>query len=254
MSKIAAERRSEIVDILLQEGSIRVADMAKTFGVTTETIRKDLAYLEKENILQKSHGGAVISGETLVHHIAPRSAENTEAKKKIAVKAVEQICPKDVVLLDSGSTTALIARQLLSMNGLTVITNSLLAANILAESDHNIHIVGGKMYGNTLSLCGLWAQQALESIRPDIAFIGSNGFAGFHGPTSERFEEAQFKQMVTRICSKTVVVADSSKFVSKGVLSFADWKDINLLITDSDAGRYEDVLREIKGSTQTILV
>lgn len=170
-----SERRNQIVKIILRDGSIRINEIASMFHVSTETIRKDLIYLEEKGFAKKSHGGALATSEVMVRHIASRLDENINAKNKIAEKALDFIPEKGVVFIDTGSTTVAIAKQMLLKSGITIITNSVMVANVLGESENKIYLTGGEYRGNTMALVGLWTNSAIRSIRPNVAFMGSSG-------------------------------------------------------------------------------
>ena len=136
--EITAKRRNEISRMIITDGSIRVGEVAEKFGVSTETIRKDLIYLDKKGIIKKSHGGAVAASDFFEKPFSKRESENVESKKQIAMLALGLIGDNDVVILDSGSTVLELAKLITLKSGLTIITNSIGAANILADTDNRV--------------------------------------------------------------------------------------------------------------------
>ncbi|MGI9861502.1 DeoR/GlpR family DNA-binding transcription regulator [Moorella naiadis] len=250
-NSLTAERRNKLAQILVAEGSVRIGEVAKMFAVSTETIRKDLIYLEKKGIARKSHGGAVATSEFLERPFASKSLENIEAKNKIAQAAVKLIPENGVIILDSGSTTLSIAKLLSLKKGLTVITNSVSAAQVLAGSEIKLHLTGGEVRGISMALAGLWTINSLSVIKADIAFLGSSGFESHNGPCAESFAEAETKKAMVKSCKKAVVVSDSSKFKSDALIEYATWEEIAILITD--AGAPPEKVAELRRMTEVII-
>jgi DeoR family fructose operon transcriptional repressor len=155
-----------------------------------------------------------------------------------------------LLILDSGSTIICLAKLLTLKNDLTIITNSISAANILADSDNNLYLVGGEIRNVTMSLSGYWAVNAIKSIKADISFLGSSGFMSHNGPCSESFVEAEVKRTIVNNSKSRIVLADSTKFLSDALVEYADWKDIDYLITDTGATR--ESIEKLSGRTKII--
>ena len=251
-NSLTVERRNRLAQILVAEGTVRVGEVAKMFGVSTETIRKDLIYLEEKGIARKSHGGAISTSEFLERPFAAKSLENVEVKNKIAQAALELLPENGVVILDSGTTTLGIARLLTLKHGLTVITNSVSAAQLLSGNDTRLYLTGGEVRGITMALVGLWAVNALAVVKADVTFLGASGFRSRKGPCAESFAEAETKKAMLKSCKKAVVVSDSSKFTTDALIEYAAWDEIDLLITDS--GAPPDVVKAIEAFTRVMLV
>jgi Transcriptional regulators of sugar metabolism len=250
---ITEERRNQLAQILMWEGSLRVNEMANKFSVSTETIRKDISYLEEIGIAKKSHGGALIINDGIFSHFSTRSVRNVDAKNRIAAKALEYIPENGVIFIDIGSTAMTIAKQLISHSNLSIITNSLVVANILSNSSNPVYVLGGRLNGANMSLLGLWAIDALNSINPDVAFLGTSGFQDFSGPTTGSFDESEARKKVVQISKKSIVIADSSKFHEKtGLVSYSSWDDIDMLITDNGAPK--ESLESLKENLQIVAV
>lgn len=234
-NSLTAERRNKLAQILVSEGSVKVGELADMFKVSTETIRKDLKYLDEEGIAKKSHGGAIASSELLERPFSARALENVEAKTKIARAAIGLIPNNGVIILDAGSTTYSIAKLLTIKKGITVITNSISITQLLSGTDNTVYSLGGETRGSSLALVGMWAMDALKTIKVDIAFLGTDGFLSRKGPCSASFFEAEIKKAMIASSKKTIVVSDSNKFKTDGMFQFSEWGEINYLITDSDA-------------------
>ena len=141
MKKTALNRRDEIAKSLMQDGQISTQALAREYGVSVETIRKDLLYLQKSGIAKKGYGGAVVCTEWNEQSFGQKSIEHQAEKARIAGRALDFVCDGDIVILDSGSTVAALARLLLNKKRLTVFTNSLYAAQTLSPADSRVYPV-----------------------------------------------------------------------------------------------------------------
>lgn len=229
------ERRKILAQELVSEGKVRVGRLAEQLGVSTETIRKDLIFLEKEGIAVKSHGKAVVSSSLVERSYVQKERENKDAKIKIAKTAIELIPPQGTVILDAGSTNYEIARLLTLRKGLHIITNSVSIMQLLASTNHHVFMLGGQVRKSSLAIVGGWAQDELNMIEADLAFIGTDGFLHRNGPTTAVYEEAYIKQAIIKSSMKTVIVADHSKFHQSNMMKFIDWSGVDSLLTDDDA-------------------
>lgn len=240
-NSLTITRRNKLAQILVSEGSVKVGKLAELFGVSTETIRKDLLYLESEGIARKSHGGAIAASEflELERPFVTKSLENIEVKTKIAQAAINLIPENGVVILDAGSTVFSIAKLLSLKKGITVITNSIVITQILSSTDTIVYSIGGRVRGRSMAFVGLWGIEALNSVNVDIAFIGTVGFSHCSGPCTASYDDAQIKKAMIRSAKIKVVVGDSRKFRSTGLFQFCDWKEIDYFITDSEAPKDE---------------
>lgn len=248
---LTAERRNKIAKILMKEGSIKVGDLSKRFNVSTETIRKDIIYLDEEGLAHKSFGGAVAPKSLVEKSIDEKELSGSEEKAEIAFKAASLIAPNSSVLLDAGSTTKALARQLALQSGLKIFTNSVTIAALLAVSENDLFITGGRVRKSSKAAVGAWGELALERIHVDYAFLGSDGFQGLPGPSAVSYTETQFKSWAVQAADRVYTVADSSKFETNGLFSYAPWKDITALITNH--GAPEAAIKEIKNYTDVIL-
>ncbi|MCR4695161.1 MAG: DeoR/GlpR family DNA-binding transcription regulator [Pseudobutyrivibrio sp.] len=251
MAELTADRRNKIAQILLQEGSIKVGDIAERFSVSTETVRKDIIYLEELGLAEKNHGGAISKTNVVEKTLDEKEFVHPEDKTAIAVTAVSMIHDHDTIFLDTGSTTNAIARQLLLKSGLTIFTNSVLTAGILADSDNDVFLLGGRIRRSNKALIGGWALDMLDNVHADIAFLGSDGFFGMGGPSSLRYEEATIKSHAMQISSRSYVVADASKSISTSHFRYAFWSELDGIITSGDA---EQKLREDIGDATSIII
>lgn len=246
---LTAERRRQILELIQTHGSIQVGKTAALFDVSNETIRKDLVHLDERGLLKKSHGGAIAAGEPLP--VGDRSLENSELKNRIARKALECLSGCDAVLIDSGSTVLAFASILPKEDRRTIVTNSFAAAGVLLGCGGPLFFAGGQLSEATLSTSGLWTGQALSAIQCDAVFLGSSGFLNHRGPSVQLAQDAEVKRAMLGCSRRAIVLADSSKFRTAAFVQYADWNEIDLLITD--AGAPEEMVREIRKTTEVVL-
>ena len=231
----AEERRKKLQEALVSDGNGKGGELAASFGVSTETIRKDLIYLEQQGLIKKRHGKALVLGSLMERPYSQKADENKAAKKLIAQAAVKLIPPRATIILDSGSTTYEIARLLSIQEDLVIFTNSVAIMQLLSMSKNQAFIVGGEIRKSSMALVGAWALNAIQSIRADIAFLGTDGFAGRPGPCSASYDEVEIKKAMIQSAASRILVCDSSKFARTDMFVYCNWEDIDTVITDSCA-------------------
>ncbi|GAA4476763.1 DeoR/GlpR family DNA-binding transcription regulator [Rhodococcus olei] len=232
----AEERQQAIAGLISQRGRVSVTDLADTYEVTTETVRRDLAALDRLGLIRRVHGGAVSAaaitlGETV---LSEREHSNAQAKDRIAAAAVAYLPGQGgSVILDAGTTTARIAPLLPLDRELTVVTNSIPVAARCAGK-HNLQVLGGRVRGVTQAVVGDQAVTTLAGLRVDVAFVGTNALTAGHGLSTPDPDEAAVKKALVRCANLVVVVADSSKVGREDLVSFASVDAIDVLVTDND--------------------
>ncbi|MEU0497099.1 DeoR/GlpR family DNA-binding transcription regulator [Mycobacterium sp. NPDC006124] len=240
----AEERQQAIAALVISQGRASVAELAHTYDVTTETVRRDLAALDRAGVLRRVHGGAVPT--RALHLVEPGvgERETTRADYKDAIaEAAAEFFPLNgaSVLLDAGTTTARIANQLPTDRQLNVVTNSVpIAARLASMSTVTLQLLGGRVRGLTQAAVGEQTLRVLDNLRVDIAFIGTNGISARHGLSTPDSEEAAVKRAMVACANYVVVAADSSKVGREDFVSFAPISSVDTLITDaeiSDADR-----------------
>ena len=235
----AEERQHAIATLVAERGRVAVSAVADEFGVTTETVRRDLALLERVGLLQRVHGGAVPAGAfTLVEPgLAERHGHRAESKRKIAAAALDLLPGNDgSLILDGGSTTAALADVLPADRRLYVATNSVpLAGRLSVAAGIRLHVLGGRVRGITQTAVGESTIRALADLRTDVAFLGTNGISTTHGFSTPDEAEAATKRAMTRAAQRVIVLADSSKLGREHLIRFADVADIDALVTDDEA-------------------
>jgi len=246
------DRRQFIEKKLLAEGKIRVAELSKLFNVSSETIRKDLIYLEEKGIAKKGYGGAVVVNELLEPSFTEKHLKFQDEKNRVAKAALDYITDGMVILLDAGSTVFTLANMLALKNNITVFTNSPKSAQVLDDYKIKTYLVGGEIRNNSNALVGGWAIRAIGEIKADVAVLGTSGFNGRSGPCVENFEEAEVKKAMIKSANKVIIIGDASKAKTHSMIEFAKWDDVDAFITDD---RIEDVIfNDISSQTQVVKV
>ncbi|AOW94522.1 D-beta-D-heptose 1-phosphate adenosyltransferase [Rhodococcus sp. WMMA185] len=224
--------------MISQRGRVSVADLADTFGVTTETVRRDLALLERLGHVRRVHGGAVPATTLTVTEPGLVEREHTRAEQKDRIaKLAGSYLPASggSVLLDAGTTTGRIINGFPPDLDLSVITNSVpIAARLAGFSSINLHMLGGRVRGTTQATVGDEALRILDLLRVDVAFIGTNALSVEHGLSTPDTEEAAVKRAMVRSANCVVVVADASKVGREHLVSFAPIHSVDILITDDE--------------------
>ncbi|HLM07205.1 MAG TPA: DeoR/GlpR family DNA-binding transcription regulator [Blastococcus sp.] len=235
----AEERQHTIAGMVAERGRLAVTALAEEFGVTTETVRRDLALLERAGMLRRVHGGAVPAGAlTLVEPgLGERHGTRTEAKRKIAATALDLLpAPDGSVILDGGSTTAALAEVLPTDRRLYVATNSVpIAARLSGSPMVTLHLLGGRVRGITQTAVGDATVRAMEDLRVDVVFLGTNGVSAGHGFSTPDEAEAATKRAMVRAAQRVIVLADSSKLGREHLVRFAAVADVDVLVTDDGA-------------------
>lgn len=249
----AAERQQLILASARTEGRAEVGALAERLDVSTETIRRDLTSLERRGLLQRVHGGAIP-----VDQVEPelgldvRVGRHSAAKQRIALRALEELPEGATVLLDSGTTTLAIAQALPANASCTVITNSLMiGATLAAKPGIELLQLGGRVRPVTGAAVGPWTCGALSDLTVDIGFFGANGFDAARGLSTPDQDEAAVKRAMVRAARTTVLVSDSSKAGRIHLNRFADFDQIDLVITDS--GLDPDIAEDLRTAGPTVV-
>ncbi len=234
------ERVQEIMKILEREDRVLINDLCKTFNTTPVTIRKDLDLLEKQGVLKRTHGGAILH-KPLFRGLALNEKEklNSDEKERIAEEAAELINEGDVIILDSGSTTTFLARKMKGMKGVTVITNAVNIALELADSDLEVILTGGALQKNSSTLVGPLADEMLKKISADKLFHGVDGIDYDLGLTTPDIIEANTSRVMMERAGENILLVDSSKFGRRSLGVICKINDIDKMITTRKMNKTE---------------
>jgi DeoR family transcriptional regulator, fructose operon transcriptional repressor len=235
--RLQHDRQHAIYLRALSEGSVDVADLARRYAVTTETIRRDLSDMQSRNLLRRVHGGAVpverISHEPM---LAARDVVNAEEKLRIATQAVDEVPERGSVIIDSGSTTQRLAAVFPVDRDVHVVTNSLTAALTLSRRGlAQLTVLGGAVRTNTLAMVDETTRAELQHMTVDVLFTSCDGLSFQHGLTTPYREEHTIKRAMIEHARRVVALVDQSKFGNVQMFSFAAFDEIDVLVTDTRA-------------------
>lgn len=243
----ANERRQRILEQLNEKGTVQVTELSEQFKISEVTIRTDLRVLEERGLLIRYHGGANLTS-MLSFRPESKSEMTTETvleeryslaqspKSRIAKQASTLVFPGASIILDSGSTTLLIAEELVKSDNITVITNSLPAADILsANNGITLVLCGGTLRHKTRSMHGSIAEAALTGVTADFLFVGADGIDPVNGITT--FNEGYaISGAMAKAAKKVIAVVDSTKYGRSGFNQVLTIDQIDCLITDDGIG------------------
>jgi len=231
---LALERHRILLTLLNETGAIRTAEAAAALGVTEETVRRDFEKLEAEGELLRSHGGAVkLESARREYPATERAEQHAPEKLRIATAAMAHIETGQTILFDA-STTALQVAHLLPDRPLTVLTNAIQTALVLAEKPAiQVHFLGGSLVTSSLSCTGWAAEHMLTMFRIDAAYISCRGLDAERGPSEATEEQARFKRQIVECADAVCLLADGSKAGVSSSHYFAKTADVDLWITDA---------------------
>jgi len=229
-------RQKAIIEILRTHNKMSVHDLAETFEVSDETIRRDLKYLESRKLLVRLHGEAMINSAHIRElEYQARSGENHYLKYEAGQLAKDLIHDGDSIAISNGTSTYEIAKAITEKQNLTVITNSILIAGELLENDSNqIIVIGGKLRKQGMGTSGSISSKFLSNFRVDYGIISVGGISLEQGVTDFTLEEAMLFRTILSIAKKKIVVADSTKFGKSGLCKVCEVEEIDILLSDSE--------------------
>ncbi|MFK8026413.1 MAG: DeoR/GlpR family DNA-binding transcription regulator [Ilumatobacter sp.] len=248
-----SERQHKIISLTLEAGRVEVSELAARFGVTTETIRRDLSDLQANRVVRRVHGGAVPWETSGFEPLLSKRNDHHEAeKRRLATVAIRELPDEGSVIIDSGSTLAAFAQAVPARTTLRIVTNALNVAQTLCEhTDADVIVVGGKVRKNTLAMVDTQAIDSIEPITVDTLFISADGASGDVGLTTPYREEAALKSAMIASARRVVVLVDHSKFGQEHFVRFANWSDVDVLVTNTEADAA--TLRSIEAAGVTVV-
>ena len=251
---LAAERRLRIARVIQDETSVRVSELSKVLQVSEVTIRRDLQELEKEGIVKKTHGGAIVVGTMeAIHNFNLRREKFKKEKGRIAETAARFIKNDSTIILDGGSTITQIAQNMSTVKNVNVITNALnIALELAVNPEITVMVIGGLLRTTTLSVTGPEAAECLKHLNADIAFLAVQGISLEKGLTNTSISDLYFKRAVLKAANEIIVVADSSKFDKVEFSTIAPLSDVNRIITDD--GVPESLVRKFRKKQIEVIV
>lgn len=236
---LALERRHMIIDIINKEKAVKVVDLSKQFGVTEETIRRDLEKLAQKGIVKKTYGGAVLMSkvdekemeDTSFDH---RIMENTTSKAKIGNALTGLLGDGETIILDSSTTCLEVAKQLPMNKRFTIISNSISAITTLGErEDITVISTGGTLRSKSLSLIGPTAKNNIMSYYADKAIISCKGIDLQRGVMEANELEKEIKQCFVSVAKEIILVVDSAKINKSSIYKLMELDVVNTIVTDA---------------------
>lgn len=227
-------RRDRIVEMTKSKGFVRCSELSDFFGVSTVTIRQDLDFLGEKGLLKKTYGGAVAHGDpTLDSEFSQRALLQSDQKQRIGARAAEQIRPGETILLDAGSTTIEIAKQLPENADITIVTCALnVAMEAVRRSGVHAVLCGGVLNSRTLAVSGPYVDRTLQDFHADRLFLATYSVSLDRGLGERNFTGAQAKRSLLQAAQHVTLVCDSTKFESVAPVVIASLDVVQQVITD----------------------
>ncbi len=232
---MAEERRTQILQIVRSTGRVKVNALANRFNTSAVTIRNDLNELHQRGLVLRSHGGAVLPDTILRESpVNERLRTHSDEKRRIGAIAATLINDGEIIILDSGTTTLEIARQIKLKHGLKVITNGVnIAAELLDARDVQVFIVGGTVRGESASISGHLTEEMFEQFCADKLFLSGAGCDLDFGVSGANLEETMVNRAMLQISREIILVADASKFSKRSMSRIAPFSEIDTVISDT---------------------
>lgn len=234
---LARQRQTAILERVRVTGGVRVTELATEFGVSDMTIRRDLEALADRGLLAKVHGGATVAGpgSTDEPGFEAKSVRQRAEKKLIGARAARLVTPGMAVALSAGTTTAELARRLVTVPGLTVVTNSIPVADLFhrhgSGTDQTVVLTGGVRTPSD-ALVGPVAVAAIRALNLDLVFLGVHGMSERAGFTTPNLMEAETNRALVAAAERLVVLADHSKWETVGISSMAGLGEAHTVVSD----------------------
>ncbi|MCS7460633.1 DeoR/GlpR family DNA-binding transcription regulator [Paenibacillus doosanensis] len=238
---LAAERKLRIVEWVKQKQVASVAALAQEFQVHEATIRRDLAEIEQEGLLRRTHGGVILDqGANAEPSFSERVSDQLDQKDRIGKKAASLVEDGDHIIIDSGTTTVHIARHLVNRSNITVVTNDMnVAAELRDASGVTVIVTGGTLYRSSYMLNGMYTDSVLEKLHVQKAFLGTPAIHPAHGLTHPEAELVPAKQGMIRCAQEIIVVADDTKIGKVSLHTVAPVSSVHTFITGCEASELQ---------------
>lgn len=255
-SRLLAEgRRRKILELVEQTGQVTIHDVVRRFAVSAVTARSDLDALSANGVVLRSHGGAVRYEPTQDYPLKVKATLHRAEKSRIGQAAAQLVRPNETIILDSGTTTAEIAKSLKRAKlKFTVITSALNISNELADAPEiSLIMLGGLLRRVSYSFVGPQAEAMLRELHADRLFLAVDGFDLEGGPFTPDVLEAQLNGLMMKIAREVTVVADSTKLGRRSLFRIGPVENVHRLITDARApDEFTNALR--KKGVEVVLV
>jgi DeoR family glycerol-3-phosphate regulon repressor len=228
------KRQNEIMASVRLHGSCSIIELARELEVSDETIRRNIKPLVHQGLIDKVHGGVVLSQQQEPEPpFGKRMNEHVEAKQLISARVATLIKDGDSIMLDTGSTTAYVARALGEHRNLSVVTNCTEIARTLArEASNRVHLCGGALRSDDCATFGSSAIDFVRQFQVNYAILSIGGVTADGGFMDYHLEEAEFSRAVIAQAKKTIVVADHSKFGNPNFIRVCDFDEVDMIVVE----------------------
>lgn len=240
------ERKKFMIERLEQQGHVLIGELSEQLGVSTMTIRRDLAKLEQEGLISMESGGAILKNQMENPFVTPAKAlKKSKEKQKMAEKCLEFIQEGNTVFIDAGTTTGEISKYISKIPNVLAFTNSLYAANHMSMQNQPFVMVPGEYKECSMAFAGPLTNEFLQKFKFDLLFLGVEGIDLEHGVSVPDISEGMAKEIMIDQAEKVICVADSSKFHQSFLYRFDFLSSIDVIITDQgmkeeDRKQYEE--------------
>ncbi|WP_289770300.1 DeoR/GlpR family DNA-binding transcription regulator [Faecalibaculum rodentium] len=223
MQKRKEQRLTDLRKILEEQGRVRTRDLAQMLDVTPETLRSDLDLLESQGLIEREHGAA---------RLRVLDKETPPEKMQVTIRALQEVKDGDIVFIDAGSTILTALNHLSSRRDLTIVVNSLPAAQSCLDMGFHCLFIGGQMRRSGGHTYGYFAEQMVDNITIDIAILGTTGIEGVDGFSVYRAEEVGIRRHIIRQTRRLVIVMGRHKLNQPGYYRYASFREADLLVTN----------------------
>lgn len=246
------KRRSQITQMLAEQQTITNNELMERFGISIETVRRDLAYLESQGVLTKVYGGAVRKDVVRTEPLyTSRELKNNEEKQLIAKEAQSFIEKDDIVFFDLGTTVEAVAKKLDKSKNIHAFTNAIRTSVTLSEKCAEVILSGGRIRQGELSLSGTLAEANLFDFNIDKAIVGAAGITE-DGISDFIPDEAGLRRRIIQNADKVIVLADYTKFGVRAMCKVCSLDEIDVLITDDKAPK--ELLKKIEKKGVQVII
>lgn len=253
---LAHMRRTQILELLQAKGGARLIELSESLTVSEMTVRRDLDILEKEGLIERVHGGAVLAQRGVEEPGFDKKALREQAEKSaIAQYAAQLVKPGSAIALSAGTTTCTLARHICRTEGVTVVTNSMNVWHELQQDGRkaaSVILTGGEFRTPSDALVGPTADAAIRSLYFDTLFLGVHGIDPVAGLTTPNVSEAETNRTFIARCRKLVVLADHTKWRTTALCTMASLSDVDVLITDDNIA--PDAQRQLENHVKELVV
>lgn len=249
---LPSERQEKIVELLASRGIVTIPELMAEYKVSIETVRRDLAALEKQGKIEKVYGGARIRQMPGEPEMESRMVSSLPQKKAIGKRCSDYIEDGDCVFIDSGSTAYNISKYISNKKNLTIVTNSFPVVNELMETEFEIIIIGGRVRHAERSVVTYECIFDFSQLNIQKSFIGAGGITVENGISDYNMQEAVTRKMIIERSREVYVVADSSKFGKDVTINVAPLSRIDCIITDSQLNK--SIAAEFKKNKANIII